>query len=458
MGRDLDRWVRGEVRRLMVLVPFRHTKSEFVSRRLPAYIFGRDPDASIMHICHTARLSQRMSRDVKRVMDSPSYVELFPGTFHADSPHAQKVPGRWVDSDELWEIPGHRGVYRAAGAGQAVAGEGATHLIIDDPIKGRQQAYSKTERDKIHESYLNDLYTRLDSDDARILLTVTRWHDDDLVGRLLADMEKGGEKWEVLTLRAEKEIGDTDGGATKPDGSPIREVGELLWEARLGRERAEVMKRNAPMWASLAQQHPTPESGLIFQPNWLERRWVEWPSPKRSRWLFSWDSSFKNLADSSYVVGELWAKDTLSSHEGLGGAYYYLIDQVRAQLDFPDTIDLMLAFHARYPWAREAICEDKANGTAIMSALRKRGINLIPIEPMGSKVERAQAVAPLFAAGSVLMPPDDRAPWFGEYKLEMTRFPGHATDDQVDTTTQAINYLEGASKKNNEFPWKPAGR
>jgi hypothetical protein len=199
----LDQFVAQDLRRLMVFMPPRHGKSELVSRKLPAFIFGRNPDAQIIATSYSADLAQRMNRDVQRIVDSPAYTEVFPGTALYGKNIRTVAGGSYLRNSDIFEIVNHRGTYRGAGVGGGITGMGGDYIIIDDPIKNREEANSLTYRDRLWDWYTSTLYTRQEKD-AAILLTTTRWHEDDLAGRLLelARTEPGADQWEILNLPA----------------------------------------------------------------------------------------------------------------------------------------------------------------------------------------------------------------------------------------------------------------
>ena len=220
----LDDFTKKKIRRLMVFMPPRHGKSELVSRKLPAYIFGCNPDANIISTSYSADLAQRMNRDVQRIIDSPAYGELFPET-KLFGKNIRTVTGHALRNSDIFEIVGHRGSYRGAGVGGGITGMGGDYIIIDDPIKNREEANSSTYRKKLWEWYTSTLYTRQEKEGS-ILITLTRWHEDDLAGRLLelAEKDPQADQWEVLLLPAvaEKERHPRD----------PRQEGEALWPGK----------------------------------------------------------------------------------------------------------------------------------------------------------------------------------------------------------------------------------
>lgn len=197
---SLDKWVSKEIRRLMIFTAPRHGKSELVSRKLPAYIFGRHPDTSIISASYSADLASRMNRDVQRIIDSDRYAELFPNSRLYGKNIRSVAGGSFLRNSDIFEIVDHKGVYRSAGVGGGITGMGGEYIIIDDPVKNREEANSATYREKLWDWYTSTLYTRLEKEGC-ILVTLTRWHEDDLAGRLLNNMKQtGGEQWTVINL------------------------------------------------------------------------------------------------------------------------------------------------------------------------------------------------------------------------------------------------------------------
>ena len=184
----LDKLIIHEIKRLMIFMPPRHGKSKLVSRKLPAYIFGKNPDAKIISASYSADLATAMNRDVQRIIDSERYNEIFPETT-LNGRNVKTVSGGALRNSEKFEIVGHKGFYRSAGVDGGITGMGADFIIIDDPIKNRKDANSPTVRKNIFDWYTSTLYTRLEKN-ACILLTMTRWHEDDLAGRLLERAQK----------------------------------------------------------------------------------------------------------------------------------------------------------------------------------------------------------------------------------------------------------------------------
>lgn len=423
----LDRLAQKEIRRLMVFMPPRHGKSELVSRKFPAFLLGNKPDTSIIFCSYAADLASRMNRDAQRIIDDERYHELFPGTRLSDKVTRKFVEGRYQRTNDIFEIVGHRGVYRSAGVGGGITGMGGEYIIIDDPVKNREEADSATYREKVYNWYTSTLYTRLEKDGC-ILLTLTRWHEDDLAGKLLKASEGGADQWTILELPAicEEPIKPYD----------IRREGEALWkwkydESALTKMKATVGSRD---WAALYQQHPTPGEGGTFKREW----WNYYKVLPNGLYDYvqSWDCTFKDAQSSDYVVGQVWARK---------GSSRYLLDQVRGRMSFTETIRAVRSLSAKWPQAVRKLVEDKANGTAVIDVLRKELPGLVPVEPEGGKIVRANAVTAVVESGNVFLPDPSIAPWVHDFVEEHALFPNGSNDDQVDAQSQANTYYNSSS-------------
>ena len=306
-------------------------------------------------------------------------------------------------------------------------------LIIDDPIKSWSEAYSQTYREATWDWWLTEASSRL-APGAPAILILTRWHHDDLAGRLLSQ----GDGWELLNIPAR---------AVSADDPLGREPGQYMDSAR-SRTPAQWAKREreaGPLaWGSLYQGDPTPDTGNILPSG----AWGRYASPQHvvredgscivpgltedSEMVQSWDFTFKGESSSDFVVGQVWLRR---------GVDVYLLDQVRARMGFSASCDALLAMTAKWPQATAKLIEDKANGPAIMNALRSRVGGLVPVEPEGSKEARAHAISPLVYGGNVYLPEPELAPWVGDLIVEAKAFPAGPNDDQVDALTQAIHRL-----------------
>lgn len=412
--------VQGKRPRLILTAPPRHGKSQIVSRDFPSWLFGVNPDIYIISASYNMELASAMGRDVQSIMKQPEYRELFPKVNLLER-RSSVTNMTAVQTSKYFEIPGRRGRYIAAGVNTGITGKGAQIAIIDDPFKDRRDADSPTMRARAWDWYTSTLRTRL-APGGGIIVMHTRWHEDDLVGRLLQAQEAGGEKWELVSYPA---IAEHD--------EKFRKEGEALHPERY--DLAELTAIRGAVgsydWAALYQQHPTPRGGGIFKGSWV-RHWDTAPKVF-DRVVQSWDFTFKDAAKSDYVAGQVWGKV---------GGNFYLLDAVCEKLDFVGQVRAMRRMSAKWPMAIEKIVEDKANGPAIIAALGSEIPGLVPYTPRGSKTARAYAVSPLFEAGNVLLPPMDGShPWVRHYLEELLSFPNAPHDDQVDATTQALDSL-----------------
>lgn len=415
---EIDKLVTGETKRLAIMEPPRHGKSEQVSRRLPAYVLGRCPGTEMIACSYGADLARRMNRDVQRVIDSPQYAEVFPNARLNRSSARSKGESGFLRNADMFEIVGGKGSYRCAGVGGGITGMGFDFGIIDDPIKDAAQAMSKTYRDKIWEWYTSTFITRA-SKDARILITMTRWHEDDLLARALAE-----EDFKIVRLPA---IYDPSIADLHP--SDKRHEGEALWPERFNIERLTQQKRlmGSYQFNALYQQTPSPSSGELFKRSWFKHYDVL-PDSLDEVWE-SWDLTFKDKETGDYVTGQVW---------GRVGSSYYLVHQVRRRMGFVDQLKEIESVSVRYPQAVRKLIEDAANGAAVIDVLKRRITGIVPVKPRGDKVTRANAILPLYEAGNVYHPSRSIAPWVDDFETELTEFPNGAHDDQVDATTQAL--------------------
>lgn len=411
----LQRVADGEIKRLMVFMSPRHGKSQLTTKLFTAYYLYRYPDRWVGINSYAAELSYTFSRAAR-----DAYREAG-GELRKD---AQAVKN--------WETPSGGGLW-AAGVGGPITGKGFSLGVIDDPLKNHEEAFSDRIREKQKEWYGSTFYTRAESNGA-IIVIQTRWHEDDLGGYLLsqetADDEPEG--WHVVNFAAIKEEQPDEFPATCTVEPDWRQPGEPLCPERFPLNRLlKICKRvGTYFWNALFQQRPAPPDGDKFKRSW----WKYWRVLPASFELIiqSWDCTFKDSDTSDYVVGQVWGK--------VGGEFY-LIDQVRDRMDITATIAAVRAMSAKYPQATAILVEDKANGPAVISMLKRQIPGILPIEPEGGKVVRAVAIAPYVESGNVYIPDSDIASWIGDYIDEFSRFPKGKQDDQVDATTQALNWL-----------------
>lgn len=410
----LEKVSSGEIKRLIVTMPPRHGKSEVVSKKYPAWHLGRNPNDEIILASYSIDLSRSFSRIARETLQGASNVF----NVKLDPNHS---------TAESWGIAGKRGGLVAAGVGGSITGKGARIAIIDDPIKNAEEANSEVIRQKVWEWYQSTLYTRL-TPDGRIILVMTRWHEDDLVGRLLEkerqEIKEGthtGDRWQVINLPAIAESNDILG----------RSEGEALWpEYGFNLQRLEQIRRDVGSYVfnALYQQRPAAMEGSMFKRNWW--RFYETLPTSFDEMMQSWDMSFKGSDGSDFVVGQVW---------GRIGANKYLVDQVRGRMDITETIHHIQRLTIKYPLARLKLIEDKANGPAVISLLKGSISGLVAVNPDGGKVARASAMLPDLEAGNIYLPRN--VGWLDDFLHEASAFPRGAHDDQVDAMSQAIRRM-----------------
>lgn len=431
LARRLQEWAATPGARLILAMPPRRGKSELASRRLPAWLLGKRPDARVISCSYASPLAVDMSRDVQRIVASELYQQVFPGTrLNSRNVVADTRAGAEAKrTADQWEIVGRTGSYLGRGRGQGITGKGFDYGIIDDPIKDDEEARSGRIRESLWQWYVKAFRTRA-APGARILLIQTRWHDDDLVGRLLADQRQdaSAEPWDVLELREIRE------DEFLPDDP--RHPGEVLWPERYPLDEALSYQATAPgAFAALYQQRPSPEGGAHVKIEWL-RRHRQAPLVASGDWLQSWDLRHGGLAlRSDWAVGQVWLRPR-------GQQVCYLVDQVRGRWDLPETIQQIVALSARWPQTTKKLIEAKADGHAVLQSLGRRVHGLEPVDARGPKTERLQATLPLWEGRLVSIPEPGAAPWVESYVHELLSFPAGAYDDQVDATVQALRWFD----------------
>ncbi|KKK98918.1 hypothetical protein LCGC14_2637940, partial [marine sediment metagenome] len=305
------------------------------------------------------------------------------------------------------------GSYYAVGIGGGLTGRGFNVGIIDDPVKDSEEAESQTIREKVWDWYRRVFRTRAQPD-AAIIIVMTRWHEEDLVGQLLkqAREDPAADQWEVLHFKA-----ITDGKALWPGRYPLS-VLEKIRSSIGGRA-----------FESLYQGNPTIAEGQIIKREWW-RYYKE--RPQFGRIIHSWDTAFKDKTQNDYSVCTVWG-------EAQNG--YYLLDVWRAKVEFPELERVAVALFERDN-PNVVIVEDKASGQSLVQSLqRNTRIPVLPVKVDRDKVARANSITPLIESGKVLLP--ESALWLFDYIEELSAFPNAAHDDQVDSTTQALGYMRG---------------
>lgn len=412
----------GKSRRLILAMPPRSGKSTLTTQHTPAWTLRQHPDWPIALVSHDPTLAISWGRQIRRWVEDGHVGDV------------QIAPDAGAVSE--WQTSEGGGVLSRATRG-SLTGRGARVMLIDDPHKDFVEAHSATERDRVWNWWLTVAQTRLEPP-SLVIIVMTRWHEDDLVGRLLSsDYEGDSDDWTVVSIPA---IAEEDDALGREPGEPL--LSPLLDETpEEALQRWEDVKRavGTYAWSALFQQRPAPSSGSIFDVSWWrywtrdpgkvtdDGRVVMLPDLSHATHIESWDMAFKDTKASDYVVGQRWARL---------GANRYLLAQTRGKWTFTETKRKVQDFAE--PETRKRLVEDKANGTAVLDTLRDVLDGLVPVNPRDGKEVRARAITPEVEAGNVLLPHPSEEPWVNDLLSELRSFPHDAHDDQVDALTQAL--------------------
>ena len=412
MADAFERVANGELKRLIVNMPPRHTKSEFASFLFPAWFLGRYPEKKIIQTAHTAELAVGFGRKVRNLIGQDDFQDVFPGIeLSSDS----KAAGRWNTNK--------RGDYFAIGVGGAVTGKGAAVLIIDYPHSEQEAAlgaYNPEVYDKVYEWYTSGPRQRLQPGGS-IIIVMTRWSTRDLTGKIIKSVtqKEGVDDWEVIELPA-----------IMPSGDP-------LWPEFWPLDQLEALKAELPVskWSAQYQQDPTSEEGALIKREW----WQEWEKegpPPCEAIIQSWDTAFLKTQRADYSACTTWGVFQHPNESGEMQPNLILLDAYKEKLEFPE---LKRAAYDKY-WEFEPdqmIVEAKAAGSPLIFELRAMGIPVTEFTPSRGqdKIARVNAVSDLFASGVIWCPPTR---WADEVMEECASFPAGDHDDLVDSTTQAL--------------------
>ena len=400
---QFNRLAEGKINRLIINMPPRHTKSEFASFLLPAWMIGRNPKLKIIQTTHTTELAVRFGRKAKHLIDSPDYKRFFKTTLREDS----QAAGRW-ETDQ-------GGEYFAAGVGSAITGRGADLLIIDDP-HSEQDAMNPEALERAYEWYTSGPRQRLQPG-GKIVVVMTRWSLKDLTGSLIG-AQKGikSDQWEVIEFPA-----------ILPDEQPVWPEYWKLSELESVKASLSIQKWNA-QW----MQNPTSEEGSIIKRDWW-RKWDKDYIPELYHVIQSYDTAFLKKETADYSAITTWGVFYPNPDSGPN---LILLDAMKERLEFPELRRRALEqFHYWKP--ESVVIESKASGLPLTYELRKMGIPVINFTPSkgNDKHSRINAVAPLFESGQIWAP---EAAFAEEVIEECAAFPFGDHDDLVDSMTQAL--------------------
>ena len=408
MADAFERVARGDLKRLIINMPPRHTKSEFASYLLPSWFLGKYPEKKIIQTAHTAELAVGFGRKVRNLVSSEEYRKVFDTVLSSDS----KAAGRWnTDAG---------GDYFAIGVGGAVTGKGADLLIIDDPHSEQEAKQGNPAVfDNVYEWFTSGPRQRLQPGGA-IIIVMTRWSKRDLTGQILKNAGKEGvDQWEII-----------DFPAIMPSGTP-------LWPAFWSKTALEALKAELPVakWEAQYQQNPTSEEGAIIKrEHW--RIWEKDHAPDCDYIIQSWDTAFEKNNRADYSACTTWGVfDQVNQHGDLR-ANIILLDAFKGRLEFPELKKQALELYQE--WEPDTlIVEKRAAGAPLIYEMRKMGIPLSEFTPGkgNDKISRVNAISDLFASGVVWCP---ETRWAEEVMDELASFPNGDHDDLVDSSSQAL--------------------
>jgi predicted phage terminase large subunit-like protein len=429
MARKFEEIAEGKIKRLIINMPPRHTKSEFASYLLPAWFLGKYPGKKIIQTSNTAELAVGFGRKVRNLVSSEQYHKIFPNVnLRSDS----KAAGRWATNQN--------GEYFAIGVGGTVTGKGADLLIIDDPHSEQEAALASgdpTVFDRVYEWYTSGPRQRLQPGGA-IIVVMTRWSKKDLTGRIVQSSidREGNDEWEII-----------DFPAIMPSGNP-------LWPQFWSLEELEALRSELPAgkWNAQYQQSPTSEEGAIIKREWWQL-WDKEDPPRCEYIIQSWDTAFTKNERSDYSACTTWGVFYMDENED--NAHIIMLDAFKRRMEFPEL--KKVAFDMYKEWEPDAfVVEAKASGAPLIYELRAMGIPVQEFTPSrgNDKMVRINSISDLFASGKVWAP---GTRWADEVIEEMAAFPNSDHDDLVDSTTQAlIRFRKGGfiSLKSDE-PYEP---
>lgn len=420
--------LEGKIKNLMVFMPPQHGKSEIISRNFPAWALGKNPDLKIVGCSYSSDLAEQFSRSIQRTIDSKEYQSIFPETYLSGSNIRTDTKG-FLRNVDIFETVGHRGFYKAVGVGGSLTGTPVDIAIIDDPVKDANEANSTTYRQRVWDWYNTVLSTRLHNDSKQLFI-MTRWHEDDLAGRIL---KAEPQDWTVLSIPAICES-EHDGALHSP-----RHIGDALWENRHSKRKLEKQKARAPReFSALYQQHPTIEGGNIVKRDWFRRiSMAEFTAMRYNEPMhFYLDTAYNKKKknqdnDPSGILAACRIRNNI-----------YLYDAQQVWKEMPDLLRFLPDYMEAHEGNKESILhiEPKANGISVVQMLRE--ISTLNVKetptPTDDKEVRLRAVSPRIECGRVYIV---EGSWNDDFLDEVCGFPSQPHDEFVDILGYAINDL-----------------
>lgn len=433
-------------RRLIISMPPQEGKSQRISRHFVTWLLTRDPSRRVAMVGYQDRISRRWGKQVRD--DIAGNSAALGIKVRSDSSAANE-----------WQLVGHEGGLITSSVQGSLTGRPVDVMIIDDPHKDAKEAGSEVMQENVRDWWRMVASTRMPAGGGIIVLVQTRWHEMDLAGFLMSDVEGGAEDWHLINIPAQAVHDPAKGEECKCGQRPGANGSEMICVGSdiLGRAPGEYMvsargrsvkdweqrKRNAGTfgWTALYQGWPSPSEGGILKRAWWRQytqpRWVVLDNGAHhalgtEQVIISVDCTFKDTDGSDYVVMVVMARR---------GPRVWLLDLVRRRMDVVETCQALAELAAKWPQASLKIIEDKANGPAVISVMRKQVGGIVPFTPEDSKEGRARAVSPFVEAGDVELPHPQLAPWVGLFIHECAAFPNASHDDQVDAFTQGMHRL-----------------
>ena len=398
--------------------------SEIISRNFPAYALGRNPNLKIVGTSYSANLAEQFSRSIQRIIDSKEYQAIFPNTYLNGSNVRTDVRG-YIRNVDAFEMVGNKGFYKAVGVGGSLTGTPVDIAIIDDPVKDALEAYSPIYRERVWDWYTSVLLTRLHNDSKQLFI-MTRWHDDDLAGRIL---KREADKWKVLSIPAIRE--------TLDDGNNFdsRKVGEALWPKRHSLERLLDAQRRSPrFFSALYQQHPSVEGGNIIKEAWFNH--IS---------LFEFKKKRRNEAV-TFFVDTAYTEKTTNDPTGILGSCMignniYIVCAKKVNMKFPELCRFLPSYvrDNGYGEGSSVRIEPKANGISVIDQLyESTDLNVVSTpSPKESKETRLNAASPYVESGRVYLVGGD---WNDTFIDEVCGFPAKPHDEFVDLLCYSLDY------------------
>jgi predicted phage terminase large subunit-like protein len=412
MAQKFQDIAEGKIKRLIICLAPRHTKSEFASYLLPSWFLGKFPNKKVIQASNTAELAVGFGRKVRNLVGSEQYAEIFPNvSLQSDS----KAAGRWATN--------HKGEYFAIGVGGTMTGKGADLAIIDDPHSEQEAKLAITNPevfDSVYEWYTSGPRQRLQPNGAMVIV-MTRWSKKDLVGKILQSMvDRDGEKWEVIEFPA-----------ILPSGNP-------LWPEFWGLNELLALKDELPSakWNAQYQQNPTSEEGAIVKREWW-KPWERKDPPNCEYIIMTLDAAAEAKTRSDYTAILTWgvfSDDYLTE----GNSHIILLNSINIRVEFHELKSI--ALREWKEWQPDSfIVEKKSSGTPLFQELRRMGIPVQEFTPhrgTGDKMARLNAISDIFRSGMVWYPAGKK--WAEEVIDQVAEFPNAGNDDMVDCTSMAL--------------------